>query len=202
MQAVIEKQRVGSTVFKTVPARYKWNVREFYRLEDLGFFEGKKVELVRGEIIELEPMKSPHATSVQLVSETLAKIFRKNVSIRQQLPLALSKQNEPLPDIAVVVGTIRDHAESHPRSALLVVEIAETTLLYDRVTKAEIYAEAGIAEYWILNLKERVVEAYRNPSKNAARKYYYAEQTIYREDQLISPLESPRSKIRVSEFLP
>lgn len=201
MQA-IERQRTNPAVFKTVPVRYKWSVKDFYRLEDLGFFDGKKVELIRGEIIELEPMKSPHATSVQLVSDALLKVFKKDASVRQQLPLALSKQNEPLPDIAVVTGSVRDYSEAHPKSALLVVEIAETTLLYDRTTKAEIYAQAGISEYWILNLKERTVEAYRNPSKNGSRKYYYAEQTIYREDQFISPLAMPKAKLKVAEFLP
>ncbi len=209
MQVATEKKKIESRAFKksrsandSSPSPYRWTVDEYYRLDDLGFFVGKHVELIRGEILEKPPMKSPHAASVQLVSESLAKVFVKGFSIRQQLPLAFSKLNEPLPDIAVVVGSIRDYAELHPKKAAMIVEVSDATLSFDRTKKASLYAEFGIEEYWVVNLRDRQVEVNRKPAKNLAKAFYYAEQTIYREDQSVAPLAKPKSKIKVKDILP
>jgi Uma2 family endonuclease len=87
--------------------------------------------------------------------------------LRIQLPLVLGEYDEPFPDIAVVSGSPRDYLSLHPTTALLVVEVSEASLKTDREVKGSLYAKAGIPEYWIVNLKERVVEVYREPAKDA-----------------------------------
>lgn len=209
MQVVSEKKKLQTKSLRKEPGHlndepspYKWTVDRYYRLGDLGFFEGKRVELIRGDILEMAPMKTPHAVSIQLLFEALSAIFAKGFTVRPQLPLGLSKANEPEPDIAVVSGSIRDYLESHPASALLVAEVSDATLQFDRTSKGALYAEFGIQEYWIVNVKDRQLEVNRKPSKRAANKFYYAEQTIYREDQSIAPLAKPKAKIKVADILP
>lgn len=210
MQATSENKRSTQRIYKKSPSasagdifpRYKWTVDRYYKLGDLGFFDGKRVELIRGEIHEMAPMKTPHAASVQLVAGILREVFGPTFSVRQQLPLALSAKNEPEPDVAVVKGKIRDFIESHPSRADLVVEVSDSTLFFDRSAKAALYAEFGIDEYWIVNVAERQLEVYRIPSKRSMKVYYYAEQTIYTEAQSVAPLARPKSKVKVSDFLP
>lgn len=209
MQVATEKKKVESKAFKKrriidnkAPTPYRWTVGEFYRLGDLGFFAEKRVELIRGQILEKPPMKSFHATSVQLVFNSLSRVFAKGFSIRQQLPLSFSKFNQPHPDIAVVTGSVRDYAESHPTKAELVVEVSDATLLHDRTEKASLYAEFGIEEYWVVNVKDRQVEVNRKPAKGVSGAFYYAEQTIYREDQFVAALGKPKSRIKVAHILP
>jgi Uma2 family endonuclease len=91
--------------------------------------------------------------------------------VRIQLPLALSEYDEPFPDLAVVSGSPRDYLAQHPTSALLVVEVSEASLKTDREVKGSLYASAGIPEYWILNLRERVLEVYREPTADARAVY-------------------------------
>lgn len=209
MQTASEKKRTGYQAYKKAPAvaedafpRYKWTVDEYYKLGDLGFFDGKRVELIRGEIHEMAPMRTPHATAVRRLLEKLARIFKVGFVIDSQLPLGLSATNEPEPDIAVISGDIRDFADTHPKSAMLVVEVSDSTLAFDRIAKAALYAEFGIEEYWIVNIKERQLEVYRKPSKKSAKEFYYAEQTIYRQDQSVATLAKPKSKIKVADILP
>ncbi len=184
------------------PKSFQWNVEQYYQMYDLGFFQGRRVELIRGEIIEMSPMKSTHMVAIQLMNEVLRVVFGKGYMISMQMPLRLSDTNEPEPDIAVVKGQIRDFVETHPNRAELIVEVSETTLRFDRGKKASLYAQHGIEDYWIINIKDRQVEVNRQPAKNAEKKAYYAEQIIYREDQSISPLAKPKSKIKVADILP
>ncbi len=164
MQQTITEPVVGNQmIFETTiegkiadePQRIKWTQDEYYRMAELGFFEGKRVELIEGEIIEMAPMKSPHATSVSLVGEVLRESFGKKFYVRSQLPLSFSKINEPEPDVAVVKGKIRDFTDSHPKTAELVVEISDATLRYDRTGKMSLYAKNKIQDYWIVNVKDK-----------------------------------------------
>ncbi len=184
------------------PKPVRWTVDDYYRMGDLGLFQGKKVELIRGEIIEMAPMKSPHATALQLVFEELLKIFVKGFAIRVQLPLGLSQDNEPEPDVAIVTGTIREYAKAHPKFATLVVEVSESTLRFDQTVKARLYAEYGIEEYWIVNLVEKRIEVNRKPAGDGKAGFYFAEQTIYRDGESVSPLVKPKAKIKVADILP
>jgi len=181
---------------------FRWTVKQYYQMADLGFFQGKRVELIKGEIVVMSPMKSPHATSIQLVYRLLSRLFSKGFVVRPQLPLSCSRIDEPEPDIAVVEGDIRDYKDRHPRSAILVVEVSDTTLGFDREDKAALYAKNRVGEYWILNLKQRCLEVYRRPVKSKSLGYAYAQISVLSESESISPLARPKSKIKVSHMLP
>ena len=96
------------------PKTIRWTRNQYYQMAELGFFRGKRVELIKGEIIEMSPMKSAHATAISLAIEVLGEIFAKNFIVRSQLPMSFGKTDEPEPDVAVVKGTIRDYSGTHP----------------------------------------------------------------------------------------
>src|SRR5207244_2898413 len=122
----------------------------------LGLFRPEeRLELLDGEILErMSPQKPPHAEGILGVVDALGPAFGPGYHVRPQLPLILDDGSEPEPDVAVVVGTRRDYGAESPRVAhvRLVVEVADTTLRFDRGRKQRAYARAGILEYWILNL--------------------------------------------------
>jgi Uma2 family endonuclease len=165
---------------------------------DAGAFAADaRVELLDGELLELSPRRSAHATAVGLVEEALRGCIPAGCHIRSQKPLALDERSEPEPDIAVVPGQLRDYARRHPASALLIVEVADSSLPYDQTDKARAYARNGIPEYWILNLRERVLEVCRG----AAAQGYRERQSIAAAGQ-VAPLLAPESSIQVDDLLP
>lgn len=149
----------------SLPERRRWTREEFERAGELGLFQpGERLELIGGEVIsKVTPQKSLHATAIGLTTRELERAFPTGHYVRVQLPLALSRFSEPEPDLAVVNGEPRDYAKGHPTTAALVVEVADSTLKLDRGPKASLYAQAGIAEYWIVNLRDQVLELHREP---------------------------------------
>ena len=124
--------------------------------------------------------------------------------MRVQGPLDLGEISEPEPDVAVIAGNVRDYTDAHPTTAALIVEVADTSLAYDRTTKASLYAKAGIADYWIVNLIERQLEVHRYPTSDAARLYGfgYAEITVLTAAESVVPLAMPQASIAVADLLP
>ena len=181
-----------------------WTQDEYYKMAELGFFDGKRVELIEGEIIEMSPMNKPHATAIRILLNVLGKIFTENYIVDSQLPISFSKKNEPEPDISVVKGEIRDFITSHPKTAELIIEVSDTTLRYDREQKASLYAKNKIKDYWILNLKDSRLEVYRRPIKDdtASFGYSYAERLILTTEDFVSPLAKSDVEIAVADLLP
>ncbi len=186
------------------PIPHLWTREEYYRMADIGFFRNKRVELIEGQVVEMSPMKSPHATGVELVAAALRQVLGSGVFVREQKPLVVSDLSEPEPDVAVVSGSIRDYAKDHPRTALLVVEVSDSTLRFDRQTKSGLYAQAAVREYWILNLVDRCLEVYQSPEQVAetVNKFQYREKTIYTPEDTVSSLIFPESRIAVIDLLP
>ena len=149
-------------------------------------------------------MKSANATAISLCEEALRRAFSRGYAVRGQLPLALSERYQPLPDVAVVEGNIRDFARAHPTCALLVVEVSEATLRLDRHTKASLYAWAGIPEYWIVNLVEGVLEVFRESTPMAGRAYWYGyrQQAVYRAGEATAPMAQPEAVTAIDDLLP
>jgi Uma2 family endonuclease len=179
-----------------------WTRDEYYKMAELGFFDGKRVELIEGEIIEMSPMKSLHATAIRRVLAILRKFFNEGYIVDSQLPMGFSNFNEPEPDVAVVKGNIEDFTDSHPKTAELIVEVSDATLRYDRTKKAELYAKNKIKEYWILNVKDRSLEVYRRPIRDKKLGFVYTEIQILTEKDSVSPLSAPDAKIKVADILP
>ena len=188
----------------TPPQIHRWTRHEYRRLAELGFFEGRRVELIEGQVIDRAAMKSPHAVAIDLVDTALKAVFGRGYYIRQQKPFVVSDISEPEPDLAVVQGSIRDYAEAHPTSAALLVEVADTSISYDRTFKGSLYAKAVVAEYWIVNLVKRQLEVYRQPvaDDQATYGWKYAEVSTYRAGQSVAPLNAADQWVAVVDLLP
>ncbi|MHB2019525.1 MAG: Uma2 family endonuclease [Candidatus Xenobia bacterium] len=183
----------------------RWSRAEYDRLVELGVLDtADKVELIEGVIVEKMPQYSAHATSTGLCEDALKQAFCEGYHVRVQMPLAISDWSEPEPDVAVVTGTRRDYSRSHPMTAVLVVEVAESSLSIDRGEKLRGYAAAGIQEYWIVNLVNRVVEVHRQPAPHREQpgEYTYLEVATLAPGDIISPLGAPHVSIPVADLLP
>ncbi len=178
---------------------------EFHQAQDLGWFNNEKVELIHGKVYTKRPMKPLHALGVCVCAETLTSVFSAGFFVRQQLPVVLATDGEPLPDILVVPGSWRDYVQ-HPTQAdaLLIVEISDTTLSLDRSEKAALYAEAGIPDYWLMNMQNRTMEVRREPAAipDAPYGFGYRTLTVYSEQETVTPLSLPGVEVRVSALLP
>ncbi|MFN4180742.1 MAG: Uma2 family endonuclease [Armatimonadota bacterium] len=190
----------------TIPAvqRRKFSKAEYYKMAEMGFFDGQRVELIDGEVILMSPQEAGHATAVGLIADTFQAIFREGFVIRLQQPLDLGEAYEPEPDVAVVHGQRRDYATTHPKTAVLVVEVALSSVDYDRTVKGSLYAKAGIQEFWLLNLKDRHLEVFREPISMSSQPFGfgYRSARIYLPDETVSPLAKPDAAIKVADLLP
>jgi Uma2 family endonuclease len=177
---------------------------EYDRMVDLGMFDGERLELLDGLLVVREPQKSPHATAIRLVIKALELVFGTHWDVRSQLPFALDDDSEPEPDVVVVPGGPRDYTAAHPSRCALLVEVADSSLLFDRRKKAVLYARAGIADFWIVNIKERVLEVYRDPrrSRRAPHGWRYARTALLRSPATVTPLAAPHARIPVADLLP
>jgi Uma2 family endonuclease len=183
----------------------RWTRLEYERLVDLGAFQpGDHVELVGGHLVVREPQATPHATAIRLVEEALRPIFGAGWDVRSQLPVALDDDSEPEPDVSVVPGGPRDYLASHPTRAALIVEIAASSLALDREHKGSLYARARVADYWIVNLVDRVLEVYRDPAASAEAPFGWRYATLLRlgPADAVSPLALPAAPIAVADLLP
>lgn len=176
----------------------QWTREEYDRLVAAGAFPPEaRVQLIQGEIVEMTPQSAEHATSLLRLQRVLDAVFRRSHHVRPQLPLAVGTHSEPEPDVAVVPGSLDDYRNHHPTMAALVVEVADTTLGFDRTRKQAIYAEAQIPEYWILNLVEGLLEVYREPKGSAY-------QTTLRlgRGEVVAPQAAPGAPFRVGDLFP
>lgn len=185
------------------PERRPWTRKEYERAIDLGLFgPDEKLELIEGEILKkMAPMNTPHTTGIALCTRALRTAFPIGHYLRIQMPLATSDLSEPEPDVAVVIGDERDYEEAHPNTAVLVVEVADSSVNYDRTVKAALYAQAGVPEYWVLNLRERRLEVYRQPDA-AADPARYTMTFRLAESETVVPLAALSAVISVSDLLP
>lgn len=143
-----------------------WTRSEYQRLGELGVFDDDRVELFRGEIVQMSPQDPLHSGAVENLSSLLFAVLGGRKTIRIQLPFQAPDNSEPEPD-AVVLD--REYAlrcrqgKVHPERAELIVEVARTSLEYDRLEKSSLYAQAGVPQYWIVNLVDMLVETYSEP---------------------------------------
>ena len=175
------------------------------RLIDVGIFGSEdRVELLDGLLVVREPQGRRHAAVVVLVRAALEKAFGPAYHVREEKPIALDEQSEPEPDVVVVPGQPRDYLDAHPSRPVLLVEVAETSLAIDRLRKGSLYARAGIADYWVVNLLDEVLEVYREPIQDPSSHggWKYRSIRLLRRNAVVTPLAAPRARIRVASLLP
>lgn len=180
----------------------RWTRREYGRLIETGILhEDDPIELIEGRLIVAEPQNTPHAQAIELAADALRAAFGLGWRIRVQLPIALDPDSEPEPDVSVVAGSPRDRDTDHPSRPALVVEVADSSVRYDRDVKARVYARAAIPEYWIVDLPARVVEVHRMPRRRSGRGSRYSTVTIARPGESIRPLATAHP-VAVADLLP
>lgn len=192
------------------PRVRRWSRQEYYQLADLGWFRRKRALLLSGEIYEMAGQGNWHSVGIGKGVDALRDVFTPpNFWTRPQLPLDLDDgTSEPEPDIAVVPGKPDDYL-SHPSTALLIVEVADSSIHLDR-RKAAYYAAADVPEYWIVNLRDRVLERYRNPRIPGATSWradgppdaeYEDIEQLYPGDTIV-PVAMPTATIAVADLFP
>ena len=179
--------------------RHKLTVDEYYRMADAEILRGDdQVELIDGEIIDMAPIGVGHASVVTRMTRALVLACGERAQVSVQNPVRLDRFNEPQPDFAVVKPRADFYAAAHPGPAdvLLLVEVADTSLRYDRVIKLPIYARAGIAEVWIVDLQRRMVEVYLSPGGDA-----FNLKSKQQAGETLSPILLPGIALGVVELL-
>jgi Uma2 family endonuclease len=177
---------------------------EYFLLAEHGAFQDQSVELIEGEIYTMAPEGPEHATALTVLLHWLYEICPPGHFVRQPAPLTTSR-SAPEPDIAVIQGSPRDYRAGHPTTAALVVEIAQSSLSWDRKVKVPLYASMGIPEYWILDLNRGITEVYRDPvpteADGATVTFHYRSVFEVQPTDLLTPLFAPGDGRLLSELL-
>jgi Uma2 family endonuclease len=165
---------------------------EYDKLVELGVFGEERIELINGWLVPMNPPKPPHADAVDELTEILVRALAGVARVRVQNPFAAGDISEPQPDV-VVVPRERYNVE-HPASAHLVIEVAESSLKYDRGTKLRLYAEQNVPEYWIVDVVARRIEVYREQASGE-----FASKGVFERGEAIQLLRFPAVTVRVSD---
>ena len=156
--------RPDPTAARDAIVRHRWSVDDYYRLAEAGVFnEDSRIELVEGEVVDMAPIGSKHAFSLNKLTRLLYPKLESRFVVRIQDPIHLDDHNEPQPDLVVALD--RDYSAGHPRAAdiLLVVEVADSTLVYDRDVKLPLYARHGIPQCWLLDVNAGTLTVFQEP---------------------------------------
>ena len=179
-----------------------WTVQEYHRMSDLGILDpSQRTELIAGQIVLMTAKGTPHVLTLRLLATALenAIIDRSAVFISTQDPIRLDNFSEPEPDLAIVKGSILNYTQAHPgaEDIYLVIEVADSTLKQDCEVKDKLYARSSIAEYWVIDIKNRQVHIFRDPTPTG-----YSSQLILTESHSVSPLAFPEMILPFASILP
>lgn len=176
----------------------KWTLEDYHHMVDAGLLEGRAVEFLNGEVVEMSPEGAPHAAASSDAGEYLAGLVGSRAQIRQAKPITISAlASEPEPDLAIVRRLGRGYRQQHPtpEDVFWLVEYAHTSLSKDLDEKKRLYADAGIPEYWVVNLRDRSMLVFRQPVNGT----YRFEQTLSQGE--ITPLAFPDTVVSVDKLL-
>lgn len=175
----------------------KWTLEEYHSMIDAGILSGRKVELLRGEIVERRSYGEPHAYSSDEAGEYLASLLGEDATIREAKPITLRDDSEPEPDVAIVQRLGREYRNHHPypENIFWLIEYSNTSLEKDLETKSKIYADADIQEYWVVNLKKLHLVVFRQPLDGE----YATKQTL--TTGIIHPLAFPNISVSVDKII-
>ena len=188
---------------RSVPRPLRWTVADFHRAASTGVFEGRRPVLIHGVLLEQGTMNPPHAIAIDLVTEAFRVTFGTRLAIPRTVTTSCWVSIPIRCPISRWLPAMRaDFATTHPTTAALVVEVSDTTLALDLTEKAELYATAGIADYWVLDLEARRLLVFRDPgSLPDGARAYRTHLTLGPSDS-VSPLAAPGATICVKQLLP
>ncbi len=191
----------GPAPFDFMPGRVRWTSQQCARLRDAGFLT-ERYELIDGQIISKMGQKPAHAFVVNLLMAWLVDVFGAEfVRIQSTIDISetTSQYDEPEPDVVVTSQPARAYQHRHPGpiDLLVVVEVSDTSLRFDRSTKAAVYARAGIQEYWVADVTGQRIYVYRQPTVEG-----YNDVRAYHSDEEVATLARPDAPVRVESLLP
>lgn len=172
----------------------KLSRREYDKLVELGVFEDERVELLRGMLVTMSPQGAPHATITSWLARRLGRLLDESFEVRGHCPFAATEDSEPEPDVSVSRASTGLY---HPDSALLLIEVAESSIKIDRQLKAPIYGESRVPEYWIVDIsgKELAVHVHTRPTSEG-----YQNVETMRDGDLLRPTQLPGVEIAVVDI--
>jgi Uma2 family endonuclease len=175
------------------PVRRRFTIEEYEKMAATGILaQDDRVELIDGEIVEMSPIGDPHAAAVMNLTHLLVPRVGDQARVAVQGPVRVPPRSIPQPDFAVLRPRSYWHEGATTSDALLVIEVADTSLQYDRTVKLRLYARAGIPEYWIVDVNTEMVEVYRSPSGEG-----YANRQVLAHGETVTPLAFPHAAIPV-----
>ena len=195
MTMLVEVEKIQNSPF----TRKKFRTDEVYKMMEIGILpEESGWELIDGELVDKMPIGSKHASNVKRLNRILTNLVGQNSIVSVQDPIHIDEHNEPERDIALLVPRDDFYAEAHPtaKDVLLVIEVSDSTLEYDRDLKKNLYAGAGIGEFWLINLQKNTIETFWNPTGGD-----YYEMRIYEQSETIQSKNIEYLTLPVSEIL-
>ena len=178
---------------RIIPRGRRLSRRAYDALVARGVFDDERIELLRGQLVTMSPQGGLHSAVTALIAQRLIRALDSSYDVRSHSPYAASDDSEPEPDISVSRRSRR--VRFHPSKALLLVEVSESSLRKDRLAKAEIYAENGAPEYWIVDLASRSVFVHTDPARGAYRSI-----VRLRRKEVLRPVHLPGLELTVSEL--
>lgn len=189
----------------TLTTAKRFTIDEYHRLIDLGFLtEDDRVELIRGEIMQMAAKGTPHTVCCSNLIGELAGLLASRATLRCQDPIILPSNSEPEPDFVIAKKRSDNYLSAHPNASdiLLVIEIADSTLKYDQEVKSSLYAEAGIPDYWIFNLVKNHLETYSEPYQELQGGFGYSVQRIVLPNKVVALPCFPDLSLDLSKVFP
>lgn len=188
----------------SAPKPHRFTISEYRKLGETGLFHGMKTKLIHGELFTMGMPKPPHDIGLSLTAAFLQSICPPGHHLRNQQGFDIGTDNDPGPDLAIVPGAIRDYATKTPTTAVLIVEVAETSLLMDTTESAELYATAGVPEYWVLDLEHRQLIVFRDPQPlpTGLGATAYKTHLTFEPTDRVAPLAAPLAAVLVGDLLP
>ncbi|MBA4067027.1 MAG: Uma2 family endonuclease [Isosphaera sp.] len=186
------------------PQPHRWTIAEYRELGKTGLFSDKKTMLLDGVLYVMTLPNPPHDLSLGLADDWLRAVFATGHHVRNQMGFDIGNATDPGPDLAVVAGARRDYVGRTPTTAVLLVEVADSSLLTDTTKKAEWYATAGVPEYWVIDVVNRQLHVFRGPVPLPAglgATAYRTHLTLSPADTVV-PLAAPHATVTVADLLP
>ena len=183
-----------------VREKRKFTVAEYYKMAEVGILgPEERVELIEGEIIVMPPIGPGHAWRVDLTADLITRRLDERYIVRNQNPIHLNDGSEPQPDVIIMLRRRDGYGAAHPTPAdvLLVIEVADSSLAFDRNVKAHLYGRNGVPETWVKNLPEDCIERFTEPGPEG-----YGQHTIHRRGESITPVLLPDLEFAVEDLLP
>ncbi len=184
-------------LIEPIITRRKITVEEYEVMYEAGVFKpDERLELINGEILKVAPMNAPHISYVIRLSRIFTERLTKRAIVSTQLPIVINEDSEPEPDISILQWRSDDYFSGKPsaQDVYAIIEVASTSLVYDRQVKVPLYARAGVPEVWIVKVQERELEVYRSPKGEA-----YSESRVLKPSDKIALLAFPDVEVRLSE---